>query len=354
MPVPFLAGESCGGSIGREGFLREHDLSTGGGVLDRVTDVARCALACYDVAPDSEVHLLAVSENATFRVDDGAAGRSLVLRVSRLGYHTRDEIASELAWLDALRQHAGIRTAGVVRGRAGEQLVTVSDATGHARACVMFEFLPGAPPEDDRLVESFEHLGEITALLHRHAREWTPPPGFTRFPWDYDAAFGAEARWGRWQDGLGVGRAEREVLGRLDRALRRRLRAYGNDRSRFGLVHADLRLANLLVSDGQVAVIDFDDCGHSWFLYDLGAALSFIEHRPQVPVLIDAWLKGYRRVAALPAADEAEIPTFVLFRRLLLIAWIGSHRGVEFARSLGAAYTADSCALAEDYLSRFA
>jgi Ser/Thr protein kinase RdoA (MazF antagonist) len=45
-----------------------------------------------------------------------------------------------------------------------------------------------------------------------------------------------------------------------------------------------------------------------------------------VPGLVDSWLAGYRRAGQLPAADEAEIWTFIMFRRLLLVAWIGSHR----------------------------
>ena len=40
------------------------------------------------------------------------------------------------------------------------------------------------------------------------------------------------------------------------------------------------------------------------------------------------------------------------FRCLLLVAWIGSHTGVDIAQQLGAAYTHDSCDLAEKYLSR--
>jgi Ser/Thr protein kinase RdoA (MazF antagonist) len=68
--------------------------------------------------------------------------------------------------------------------------------------------------------------------------------------------------------------------------------------------------------------------------------------------LIDSWLTGYRRVLEIPAVDEAEIWTFILFRRLLLVAWIGSHKAVDIARQLGAGYTQDSCVLAETYLSR--
>ena len=124
-------------------------------------------------------------------------------------------------------------------------------------------------------------------------------------------------------------------------------------RERFGLTHADIRLANLLIEGTHTKVIDFDDCGFSWYFYDLGTALSFIEHRPDVPALVDAWVKGYRRVAPLAAAEAAELPTFIMLRRLLLVAWIGSHAETDLAKSLGEPYTEGSCHLAEAYLSKF-
>ena len=43
-----------------------------------------------------------------------------------------------------------------------------------------------------------------------------------------------------------------------------------------------------------------------------------------------------------------------MFRRLLLVAWIGSHRAVDIAAQLGAGYTQGSCVLAESYLSTHA
>jgi Ser/Thr protein kinase RdoA (MazF antagonist) len=141
-------------------------------------------------------------------------------------------------------------------------------------------------------------------------------------------------------------------LGRLDRVLRDRLAAFGTGPQRYGLVHADTRLANLLVDGGRVSVIDFDDSGFSWYLYDVGTSVSFFEHEPHVPELVDSWLSGYRRVIDLPPQDEAEIWTFIMFRRLLLVAWIGSHQAADIARELGASYTQDSCTLAERYLSR--
>jgi Ser/Thr protein kinase RdoA (MazF antagonist) len=320
----------------------------------QLDDVARSALKHYGLPGDTTLTLLNISENATFLVEPPGADRT-ILRIHRHGYHEAEQIASELAWLDALRDDAGVRTPKVIKSREDHRLVRVEHGET-ARHAVMFEWLPGTEPPEDNLVASFEELGQITARMHEHTRNWRRPAGFDRFAWDYDSAFGSTARWGRWQRGIAVGAAEREVLRRLDATIRNRLAAFGQEPERFGLIHADLRLANLLVHEGQtgdrsLAVIDFDDCGWSWLLYDLGAALSFIEDDPHVPALIDAWVRGYRRVRLLPAADEAEIPTFVMMRRLLLVAWIGSHSGTDLARSMGADYTTVSCDLAEQYLS---
>ena len=338
--------------------MGEHDLSAGGDVMDRVRGCARAALAAaYGVHPEPSVELLNVSENATFLVCDPDAGPS-VLRVHRLGYHTEQEIASELAWMDALRAEAGVRTPRVLPAADGRRVVTGPERGGSSgkpaeRHCVRFEFLPGTEPGGDPQLtaEHFAELGEITARMHRHAREWSRPAWFTRFHWDYAAAFGQQARWGRWQDGIGVGPSERAILTRLDGVLRARLTAYGHGPERYGLVHADTRLANLLVHDGSVSVIDFDDSGFSWYLYDLGTSVSFFEHAPEVPALVDSWLEGYRKAGRLSAEDQAEIWTFIMFRRLLLVAWIGSHRAVDIAAELGAGYTQGSCDLAESYLS---
>jgi Ser/Thr protein kinase RdoA (MazF antagonist) len=329
-----------------------HDLSAGGDVMDRVRSCATAALDAYGVHPETAIDLLNVSENATFLLNDPDEGPS-VLRVHRLGYHSEAEIASELAWMDALRAEAGVRTPRVLAAADGQRVVTVPEPGGRAtRHCVRFEYLPGTEPDPALTAGHYAELGEITARMHAHARAWPRPAWFTRFSWDYAAAFGPRARWGRWQDGAGVGPAERQILARLDEALRTRLQAFGQDPGRYGLVHADTRLANLLVHEGSVAVIDFDDSGFSWYLYDLGTTVSFFEDSPEVPALVDSWLEGYRRAGELPAEDQAEIWTFIMFRRLLLLAWIGSHQGVDIAAELGAGYAQGTCDLAETYLSR--
>jgi Ser/Thr protein kinase RdoA (MazF antagonist) len=115
-------------------------------------------------------------------------------------------------------------------------------------------------------------------------------------------------------------------------------------------VHADLRLANLLVEGPHLRIIDFDDCGFSWFLYDFASAVSFIEHEAIVPALLAAWVKGYEEIAPLSETERAELPTFVMLRRILLSAWLASHHEVPFAQTQGASFTAGTVSLARQFL----
>ncbi|HWT97038.1 MAG TPA: phosphotransferase [Terriglobales bacterium] len=322
--------------------------------LARIGELARDLLPRYGFSPRAQATLINHSENATYRIDDPEQAAPAILRIHRRGYHTKQAIRSELHWLEALGRHEGIVTARAIPARDGSLIQSVSSARlPEPRHAAMFTFLSGVEPSEDDLIGPFERLGTVSAHMHDQARNWTLPDGFTRQVWDHDGALGQRSIWGRWQNGIGVTPAREQLFARLSETIHRRLEQFGRARNRFGLVHADIRLANLLVEDDVTKVIDFDDCGFGWFLYDIGTALSFIEHRPDVPELVAAWLRGYRKVAQLSAADEAEIPTFIMLRRLLLVAWIGSHHETDLAQSMGAAYTAGSCDLAEAYLSKF-
>jgi Ser/Thr protein kinase RdoA (MazF antagonist) len=318
-------------------------------VLRGYDPFSTAALEPFGFPADAHIALLSLSENATYRIDDPAANRTAVLRVHRTGYHPPGAVASELAWLQALRKDEGLLTPAVYRAVDGRDVVdiTVGDLT---RQTVLFEWLPGTEPPEDKLSEKFELLGEICARMHRHSRSWQRPPGFVRFDWDFDSCVGDTPRWGRWQDGIGVGSPELQILNRAAALMRERLDRYGRGKDRFGLIHADVRLANLLADGDDIQVIDFDDCGFGWFMFDLATAVSFMEHDPRVPELCDAWVRGYRRVLPLEPEDEAEIPTFVLLRRLQLVAWVGSHRFADAALELGAEFTAGCCEVAERYL----
>ncbi|MGH6853788.1 MAG: phosphotransferase enzyme family protein [Aestuariivirga sp.] len=325
------------------------------GQLACLLELAEAAARNYALPSGLSIEMINLSENATYRVE-APDGRRWALRVHREGYHSKLAIASELAWLMDLRQSGVVVTPVPVKGKDGE-LIQIA---GHPRMqrprhVVLSEWETGSEPGiGEDLSEPFEILGEVTARMHRHARQWRRPPWFERHTWDFETSLGEnKPHWGRWRDGMGVDAEKTELFGRTVRLIGKRLAAYGRGAERFGLVHCDLRLANLLIDGKTVKVIDFDDCGFGWYMYDAATPVSFYEHEPQVPELIESWKRGYRRTAELSKMDEDEIPTFVMLRRLLLVAWIGSHSETDLAKSMGHPYTEGTAGLCEDYLRRF-
>ncbi len=302
-------------------------------------EVLRDLLPRYGLDRDAPLQLMNRSENATWM-----AGDRLVLRVHRQGYHTGPEIASELAWLQAL-QSADLRCVAPVSA-LNESLLQTHDGF-HVAA-----FAPIAArevSEGDDLVHWFAELGRISAALHSHARGWQRPAGFVRKRWDTETILGAAPHWGDWRNAVGLDAAGHAVLQRLSDDLVGRLGEYGTGADRFGLIHADLRLTNLMLDAGGLWVIDFDDCGFGWWMYDLAAALSFIETDARVPDLTAAWCKGHGGVGA---ADRAIIPSLVLLRRVLLTAWLASRADSDTATQIGAAdFTAGTVMLARRFLA---
>ena len=330
------------------GILLSHD-----DLLCGLEKLATAALSRWGL-DGASLQLINLSENATFRIDPAGGARPVILRVHREGYHTLDGIRSELAWMRALQREAGVKTPQAIPGLDGQDIQTVAHpALPRPRHCVLFEFIEGEEPAQDNLIEPFKQLGEVTARTHLHSQGWKRPPYFTRLTWDFERSLGAAANWGPWREGPDATPARLALLQRLVDTIEARLQRFGQAPDRFSLIHADFRLANLLVHEGDTRVIDFDDCGFGWYLYDAATAVSFIEHRPDLDELLHAWMEGYRRVRQLSAEEENELFTFVMLRRMTLFAWIGSHAETDLAKQEGPAYSVQTCELAERYLSRF-
>jgi Ser/Thr protein kinase RdoA (MazF antagonist) len=323
--------------------------------LDRLTALAVDSLKLWPLPEGSRSRLINVSENATFLVE-APGGFKSILRIHRQGYHTRNAIACEIAWLKDLGLNGGVITPGTINGQDGEiiQENAIEGLPGK-RYMVMFEFVEGREPdENENLIPSFEELGEIAARTHIHSIGWNKPDRFERLIWNADTVFGSNPTWGDWRNAPSMNPEYQQVMQRMEEVIVKRLHAFGEGPDRYGLIHADMRLANLLVDKGTTRLIDFDDCGFGWFLYDFAAGISFMEDHPQVPALKKAWVKGYRKIRPLSSDEEHEIETFVMLRRMALCAWIGSHSEVDIAKELSPVFVPVTVRLAENYLQQYA
>ena len=327
-------------------------------ITDDLQRIAQVSHILWNIPANATYQLINLSENATFKVQYNTVqygNVTKILRINRLGYHTKDAILSEIAWIEALQRDNVITTADILKGKNGEKLQCYDDAiTQQKYQMLLFEFLTGHHlDEHQKLAENFYYLGNITAKLHLHSQKFTPnlPPSFTRLHWDFDGMIGKNPHWGAWQDNANSNNDEIKLLTQATEKIEKNLYAYGQSDENYGLIHADLRLANFLIGDDKLKVLDFDDCGFSWFLYDIGAAFSFIENHPEKPEMIETWLEGYQKIRFLTQTDIAMIPCFIMLRKIVLLGWIGSHATTLLATQQSKDFTNQACLLAEEFLT---
>ena len=322
-------------------------------LMARLDALANNSLGLWDMPEGAKARLINLSENATYLVEAPGCYKS-ILRVHRENYHTRRAIECELDWLEVLDAGGGVTTPGVYLGRDGQAIqVGRIEGLDAPRFMVLFHFVEGTPPDESGdMTARFEELGQIAARCHAHVLAWPKPGDFQRLTWDEEAMFGSNPTWGNWRDAPEVTPAVAGVLEQVEATVRSRLAAFGKAKDRFNLIHADMRLANLLEDSSGTRLIDFDDCGWGGFLYDFASAISFIEDDPRVPALKAAWVRGYRSVRPMSPAEEAEIDTFIMLRRMALLAWIGSHIEAPEPQALAPGFAAGTAQLGQAWLER--
>ena len=320
-------------------------------LLEHLLQLANNSLALWKLPSTATARLINVSENATYLIETTCGHRS-ILRVHRKNYHTRRAIECELAWLDALTAEKTVTTPRYYIGINGDAIQEAKlPELDESRFLVLFHFVNGsAPDESGDMIAGFEELGRLAARCHTQAISWDKPTPFERLTWDIDTVFGDNPTWGSWRDGPEVTTDIQKVLENVETAVRNRLVIYGKPAKRYNLIHADMRLANLLVDAGGTRLIDFDDCGFGWLMYDFAAAISFIEDDPRIHDYKTAWIKGYRTIRYLEDADIEEIDTFIMLRRMALLAWIGSHIDAPEPQKLAAGFAQTTASLGQEWL----
>ncbi|HEY0187907.1 MAG TPA: phosphotransferase [Cellulomonas sp.] len=269
------------------------------------------------------VTLLGLSHNATVQVR--VDGRPVaVTRVSPPAYmEDTAAVESEVAWMTALAAAQVVRVPAVVPPAEGRDVAIVADDRECRWSCLTTAWSPGTA-FDEALVGApdpaalHRRVGTTAAQLHEHALTFLRPRGFVRPTWEPADMVGPDSRWGRWE-GAALPAADRELLHRAQQAALATLRDASRAPDAWGLVHADLRGGNLLLDGPDLTVIDFDDCGFSWFTLDLAAALSYSEHLPDAPERAQAWVAGYLEVRPFTSQDERTACALSMLRRLQLL-----------------------------------
>ena len=301
---------------------------------------AHQALDAFSVKT-AHLELVGVSENITFRAVEAGTRQAYVLRLHRPGYHTAAELDSERVWLAALRD-SGISVPTAVCTPDGRYFVPVGVGPGETRNAGlnlwadgeivgMLLTQPGGTNEAlSEIARPFGQLGGLMAAMHNQATSWTPPASFQRHRLDLDGLLGDSPFWGPFWEHPRLTADERQLLVAARDVCRAKLVQYGEPERTFSMIHADLHLANLLVSQGQLSVIDFDDAGFGWHQYDIAVAMYHSRAAPDFDEAAAAFLRGYRAVRPISDDDLSLVPMFELIRGMAIIGWKAQRPEVEW------------------------
>lgn len=324
------------------------------GFMESLHRRARAALSHWGLS-GSALTLLKYRENAVFRVTLDT-GEPAVLRLHRPGYHDEAALASELAWMDTLRA-GGLRVPAPVPTQDGRHIIALAagDGFGLQHADIV-SWIDGSPLGEtgiplpypaERLAAIFFSLGVSMARLHALSDAWSPPATFHRPRWDAEGLVGDAPLWGRFWDCPGLSAADAADLTTLRQRLRARLAAVPPGTLDSGLIHADLVRENVIVDEAGdgIAMIDFDDGGSGFRMFDIATALFKNRSEPHYAEIEAGLIGGYRSVRPLAEAALETLPLFMALRGVTYVGWIGARLETPDARARMQRYVCDALQL---------
>jgi Ser/Thr protein kinase RdoA (MazF antagonist) len=307
-----------------------HDL-TRRARLYRFRQLAEGALAAYGLE-GADLHFLQYGENVIYRVDLSHASEQINQEPDDpsdrflLRLHAWDEpdyIASEMIWLEALANSPGLPVQKPIRTLDGELLTKVSTPDlPQGRWATLLSWLPGRKMNKGLRPKHLQALGCLVARLHSFSVNWQPPEGFTRPKWDWNAQLGGSL--------FEVDREElictmpshfQEPFRILSREAQQVMSQLGESPEVFGLIHADLYPENVLYSAGQAYPIDFEDCGYSYWIWDIGVALCTWAWNESWEPMRDAFYEGYTAIRPLPEAQWCLLDLFIATQYGTMLLW---------------------------------
>ena len=320
----------------------------------------RNALPLWGIDGNSPLALLKLRENGIYRVLDQATAKKYVVRVHRAGYHSDTELQSEWQWMSSLREYEVFTP--VLRYSNKGRMFEIVGATGvpeprqvdivdwieGEQLGSLEEGLEGAAHE---IRERFETLGSIMAKMHNHAEHWREPQGFTRHAWDVDGLTGEQPFWGRFWELPALSAWQKDRMMKVRDKLRTELTALGTEPDKYGLIHADLMFENILTGEDGVRVIDFDDCGYGWYLFDLATSIFFLQGTEHFNLAKEALITGYRKNRPLTDEHLSWLPTIFMARATTYLGWMHTRSETETAKEMTPFIIELVFSLVEDYLN---
>ncbi len=295
----------------------------------------------------AEYELIAARENSVFRVYSSTG--SVALRLHRQGYRTDAELRSELLWMQAVTE-GGIEVPAPIPTKAGQMLQLTDGVQVDMLTWLSGMTLNSAMETQDTHHRAglFRALGKEMARFHDICDAWPRPAEFDRVTWNIDGLLGDAPHWGRFWDNPHLSSQDKRLFQEFQEVATVELTRRQNGLD-FGLIHADLVPANVMVSGQTLKLIDFDDGGFGFRDFEVATALLKHTYEDDYLSLRNALIKGYTSIRDI---DLTTLDLFLAIRAATYVGWNITRLGETDALERNARFIDTTRDLARKYLAR--
>ena len=293
----------------------------------------------------AETVLIAARENSVYRVEH--ASGVFALRLHRQGYRTNEQLTSELDWMAWVAQ-SGLSVPAPKAGLNGSHLQIIDGVQADALSWMTGETLDTALPKLGTIdrTQLFFSLGRNMAKLHTASDAWSKNSSCTRPSWDADGLLGDAPLWDRFWDNPGLNAKEHGLLCAFREKARQDLGRFASSLD-YGLIHADLVPANVMVDQSVLHFIDFDDGGFGFRLFEIATALLKNRHLPGFEDLKAHMIEGYHSQRYL---DTTNLDLFLALRAMTYVGWNITRMSEDETGERNARFIAQAVELADAYV----
>jgi Ser/Thr protein kinase RdoA (MazF antagonist) len=285
--------------------------------------VAAKAVEKYDFQ-DATLLLLAHGHNHVYRVDVPSSGR-FVLRIQPRHRVNDQGAQSQLVWLEALSRAPDLVVPTPVRSADGALFATVeTEGVPDPQRCVMLRWVEGkrCPSTVEAITPTLvASVGQALARLHQHSRKFEPPEDFECPKFDANGLLGANSVLESGKAQAHLKPAQHKVLAQAAKKIRRTMRDLDGRPEHFGLIHGDAGFRNFVYHKGEARLIDFDEFGWGYYLYDLAEPLRIMLNWDNYRALKTVLLNAYESHASSPLTQDSQIDIFIAATLVSYLTW---------------------------------
>ncbi|WP_169088967.1 phosphotransferase enzyme family protein [Paenibacillus sp. PL91] len=276
-------------------------------IITQSKQAAIMALQNYDLDWE-QIRFNQFSDTSTFIIETSNEGIFL-LRIFCVGM-SREEIDSELVWLDALNEKMDISLPKGILDRDGAKTIKINLENGYFGYASLMRWVEGVQVSGGLTEDQIFREGILLAKLHQASQNFELSPNFIRPFWGEESFRKAMTRLAQHYDRF-LADTEFQLYQLAAERILSWINKLSKDDESYGLIHGDLHQGNIVFHNGEPHPIDFGRCGFGYFLYDIAHTILGL-----YPWQRELLIKGYeskRRLEGewLPALESFTVMVMI-------------------------------------------